>query len=608
MSTLSSVPLYQGVSTATGPLQPASTTMAYRRVFTRSDNIKLALLGIGHALIVAAFITYLVMPQHLPLLRSWHSTSIIYDVGAIIGSSLIILLQFIQLLQTVSVSHYASRCKDPIPMVPQPGLRVAMLTTIVPSKEPWEIAQRTLLKFKDQIHDGIVDAWVLDEEDDPYVKARCAELGINHFSRKGVPEWNQVTGPYRARTKHGNHNAWRSVHESKYDVVTQMDPDHCPLDSNDFLLRILGYFNDPDVAFVVAPQVYGNSRDNFVARGAAQLTYVFHGTIQRGCNGLGAPVLIGTNHAFRPSAWAQIGGYQDCIIEDHLTAMVVPATVNPGTGQRWKGVYTPDILTAGEGPSTWADFFSQQQRWAYGIFQVATKHSPRLMKRMTWHQRISFASLQFFYPSVGATWLIGNMLSALYLVFGVSSSRLNVEVWLFLFSSSLLFGLGISFWLRKFNLVEHERKSLSLTGMALNLFTTPVYLHAGWKQLTGQPLGYRVTAKGKLATGDTLRTFHLHLKWAAFASFCIIAGIVQHHDYPALYVWMSLTVVYSLLPIGVWQWIKVRSGVGVEDLEPADPALSPVMAPEMVLDLTTPAWAETEQVLARAPSPSDFVS
>lgn len=562
---------YLGASEVTGPLQPASNTVRYTRVFTRSDNVKLALLGTAHVVAALAFITYLAWPSHLPLMDH----SIPYDALAAVGSVLIIALPTIQMFQTLFAVHYASRAVDPVPMVPKPGLRVAMLTTICPGKEPWDVAEKTLLKFKEQIHDGTVDAWILDEGDDPIIKARCAQLGINHFSRKGVPEWNTVEPPrkrkwllwqsraavmpHRAKTKHGNHNSWRAMHEHKYDVVTQMDPDHCPLDSDDFLLRVLGYFNDPDVAFVVAPQVYGNQEQSFVAQGAAELTYVFHGVIQRGCNGLGAPVLIGTNHAYRPQAWKQIGGYQDCIIEDHLTAMVIPSQTNPVTGNRWKGVYTPDILTAGEGPTTFTDFFSQQRRWAYGIFEIATKHSPNILPKVTWHQRISFASLQFFYPSVGATWLLGNVLSAIYLLFGVTSSRLHPLWWAVLFTLNIIPGLGITMWFRKFNLVEHERKSLNIVGMALNLATCPVYLAAGFSQLFGRGLAYKVTAKGALASGDTWETFRLHIRWALFALGCITVGLVMHHAYAALYVWMSLTLLYALYPIAIWLHFKRKA-------------------------------------------------
>ena len=92
--------------------------------------------------------------------------------------------------------------------------------------------------------------------------------------------------------------------------------------------------------------------------------------MQRGGNGLGAPLLIGTNHLYRPTAFAQIGGYQDSIIEDHLTAMAIYAAINPETGDRWRGVYTPDIIAIGEGPTSFTDYFNQQKRWAYGIWEI----------------------------------------------------------------------------------------------------------------------------------------------------------------------------------------------------------------------------------------------
>jgi cellulose synthase/poly-beta-1,6-N-acetylglucosamine synthase-like glycosyltransferase len=77
---------------------------------------------------------------------------------------------------------------------------------------------------------------------------------------------------------------------------------------------------------------------------------------------MGSPLLIGTNHVYRVNTFTQIGGYQDSIIEDHLTAMLVYATKNPETHMYWKGVYTPDILSVGEGPTSFTDFFNQQKR------------------------------------------------------------------------------------------------------------------------------------------------------------------------------------------------------------------------------------------------------
>jgi cellulose synthase (UDP-forming) len=397
-------------------------------------------------------------------------------------------------------------------------------------------------------HDGVLDVWLLDEGDDPEVRRRCEEIGVRHFSRKGRPEWNQPSGEFRARTKHGNHNAWRAQNEADYDVVAQMDPDHVPFPN--FLERTLGYFADPDVAFVVAPQVYGNLEESFVARGAAELAYLFHGVIQRGGNGHDAPLLIGTNHLYRPAAFRQIGGYQDCIIEDHLTSMVVYTATNEATGGNWKGVYTPDIVAVGEGPATYSDFFSQQKRWSYGIWQIARAHSPVLFPRMrTRQQRLSFFALQTHYPTSAIAWVGGVVLSSLYLLGGITITHLPLLLWGCLFGANLLVGLAFTFGMRRFNLVEHERRSWGLAGLLLDLLTGPVYVAAAAAQLAGRPLVYVVTAKGSAATRDTWRTFRPHLLWLAVAAGCIAGGRVLHRDYPTLYFWAGLTAVLCLVPL-----------------------------------------------------------
>jgi cellulose synthase/poly-beta-1,6-N-acetylglucosamine synthase-like glycosyltransferase len=431
-------------------------------------------------------------------------------------------------------------------MRPVPGLRVAVLTTIVPGKEPVELVMATLRAMRRIRHDGVLDVWLLDEGDDPEVRRRCAELGVRHFSRKGRPEWNQPSGPFRARTKHGNHNSWRVEHELDYDVVAQMDPDHVPLPC--FLERTLGYFRDPDVAFVVAPQVYGNMYDSWIAQGASMQQYLFSGLVERGGNGLDAPLLIGTNHLYRPAAWRQIGGYQDSIIEDHLTSMVVQGSANPATGNRWKGVYTPDVLAVGEGPTSWADYFNQQKRWSYGIWEILLTRKRAVRDNLSLRQRLLYGCVQFYYPSVATSLLLGTVATALYLLFGIASIELHSLTWLALWSASIGTWFLLWFWLRRFNLAEHERVEIGMPGMALALFAGPVYLAAAVAALLRRPLAYAVTAKGKLATTESIGTFRLHLMWAALAAGLLTLSVVGDHDYLALRVWAGLSLFTGLAP------------------------------------------------------------
>jgi cellulose synthase/poly-beta-1,6-N-acetylglucosamine synthase-like glycosyltransferase len=529
----------------TGVLQPTADKVRYARVLTRRQHWTMICLGGLHIALAVTLIGFLLLPSELPRLAPG---AYVANAVTIFGVFVMVLMQLIVALRTWVLTYFAAEARDPVPMRAQPGLRVAVLTTIVPGKEPLDLVMTTLRAMKRVRHDGELDVWLLDEGDDAEVRARCEDIGVRHFSRKGHPEWNQAEGEFRARTKHGNHNAWRAAHEQAYDVVAQMDPDHVPIPN--FLERTLGYFADPDTAFVVAPQVYANITESFVARGAAELAYVFHGIMQRGGNGHGAPLLIGTNHLYRPSAFRQIGGYQDCIIEDHLTSMVIYTAVNPVTGNTWRGVYTPDILAVGEGPATYSDFFSQQKRWAYGIWQIARQHSPGILRQLSRRQRLSFFALQANYPTTAVSWVSGIFLTAVYLVGGLSVTRLPATIWAALLLSNIAIGFVFFQFTSRFNLAEHERRSWGFSGMALELVTAPIYVAAAAAQLAGRPLAYVVTAKGTAATGDTLRTFRPHAGWAVVAAASMVSGQLLDNNYLALYLWSALTLLICVTPIG----------------------------------------------------------
>jgi hypothetical protein len=172
-----------------------------------------------------------------------------------------------------------------------------------------------------------------------------------------------------------------------------------------------------------------------------------------------------------------------------------------------------------------------------------------LLPRLRTGQRLSFFALQSHYPTTALSWVIGVVLSAVYLVGGVTVTRLPALAWGVLFVANIVVGMVFYQFTQRFNLVEHERRSWGLAGMALELITAPIYVAAAAAQLAGRPLAYVVTAKGAAATGDTWRTFRPHLGWAALAASCIITGQLLDHDYPSLYVWAGLTLLVSLAPV-----------------------------------------------------------
>ena len=212
---------------------------------------------------------------------------------------------------------------------------------------------------------------------------------------------------FKARSKHGNYNAWIDAHGDDYEFFVSVDPDHVPLAN--FCERLLGYFRDPDVAFVVGPQVYGNY-DNFVTKGAESQQFVFHSLIQRLGNFFGCPMLVGTNNAVRISALREIGGLRDSITEDLATSLRFTHRAirqRAATGDRstrptcWRWVRDPASFT---------DFFSQQQplepRYVRELPRpLVGQHADTRLGR----RGCTTALITSYYPTAAIGWVLGGV-------------------------------------------------------------------------------------------------------------------------------------------------------------------------------------------------------
>ena len=460
------------------------------------------------------------------------------------------LIELFRLANVVTLCLATLWAMDPQPLVPDTGLRVAFLTTIVPGKEPVEMVERTLRAARAVRHTGPYHVWLLDEGDDDEVKAMCARLGVRHYSRKGIAEFNTEAGAYKARTKHGNYNSWMHRHGDDYDVFVSVDPDHVP--APNFCERLLGYFHDPDVAFVVGPQIYGNY-DNVVTRWAESQQYLFHSLLQRAGNKRGIAMLVGTNNAVRISALRSIGGLQDSITEDMATSLVLHATNNPGTGRRWRSVYTPDVLAVGEGPSSWTDYFSQQHRWSRGTDEVVVRQFGRITRRLGFGRALHYGLLMSYYPLTALAWLLGAVNATCYLVLGAKGVQVPQEVWLMLYVDAALFQIGLYLFNRRHNVSPHEEAGSSgLTGMLVSTLSTPVYVSSYIGALLRRKAGFVVTPKGDSTSPDRLLTFRHSLAWAAFyAVLLVIAPIAGHVD-GAMWLWPGLNLVICLTPAVLW--------------------------------------------------------
>jgi len=263
--------------------------------------------------------------------------------------------------------------KKPMAVPARAGWRVAAVTTFVPGIEPLEMLERTLkaLVALDYPH----DIWVLDEGNDHRVKQLCAALGVHHFSRLPYPHYQTEVGIFRKASKYGNYNAW--LHEvgfERYDILAAFDPDHLPHPV--FLSKVLGYFDDPRVGYVQAPQAYSNQQASFIARGAAEETYDFYSVVQMAYYGKNFPVIIGSHNTHRLDALREFGGFAPHDADDLLLTLLYHA-------HGWQGVYVPEILALGLAPADWPTYLNQQRRWTRSLLDIKLRVAPSLARNLT---------------------------------------------------------------------------------------------------------------------------------------------------------------------------------------------------------------------------------
>lgn len=275
---------------------------------------------------------------------------------------------------------------------PVPRLRVAVVTAFVPSAEPLEMLEVTLgsMVALDVPH----DTWVLDEGNDPAVRALCERMGALHFSRKDRAEYHAASGQFATRSKHGNYNAWLAeVGFRKYDVLSAFDVDHVP--ERGFLREVLGHFSRPQVGYVQAAQAYYNQGASMVARGAAEETYEFYSVVQMSNNRLGYPAVIGCHNTHRIQALKSAGGYAAHDADDLLLTMRYRQS-------GWEGVYVPAILARGLAPADWASYLIQQRRWCRAVLDLKLRRQWSQLTGLGMRQRAAalLHGLNFIQPGV----------------------------------------------------------------------------------------------------------------------------------------------------------------------------------------------------------------
>jgi cellulose synthase (UDP-forming) len=424
--------------------------------------------------------------------------------------------------------------KRPRPMTPRVGWKVCVVTTFVPGMESLEMLEDTIkaLIALDYPH----DTWILDEGDDDQVKTLCLRSGAYHFSRKNLPQYLTESGIFQSRSKHGNYNAWLyEIGFDRYEIVTAFDPDHIP--DPVFLSNVLGYFEDPQVAYVQVAQAYYNQKASFIARGAAEETYRYYSSTLMASYGMGHPIVIGCHNTHRMTALKQVGGFAPHDADDLLIALLYQKC-------GWQGVYIPQILARGLTPVDWNGYLTQQLRWARSVLDLKYRLYPKLSGKLPLKERalILLQGVEYLH---GILMLIGLIQLASMLATGITPRVFSLSIIPKVFTLYSILQL-CNLYRQRFYLDVRREIGIHWRAVLLKLAKWPFIIAAIYDVVIGHHVQYAVTKKVKSAASKhiLLPPYTLII---FFITICWIIGIAYNHiDNLLLHISAAVTVFGAL--------------------------------------------------------------
>jgi cellulose synthase (UDP-forming) len=299
-----------------------------------------------------------------------------------------------------------------------PALSGVSVDVFVPTyDESAELVRRTLLAAKNIQYPHVT--WLLDDGNRDEMRKLAAQLDCKYLAR-GV----------NANGKAGNLN--HALLYSGGEFVAIFDTDHAP--RKDFLSKTLGYFSDPEVAFVQTPQDFYNV-DAFSHRVAGEAVWseqsVFYKVIQRGKDTWNASFLCGSCVLLRRSALEAVGGFAvDTVTEDIHTSIRLHK-------KGFRSVYHAESLAYGLAPHNIDTYLSQRIRWGTGAMQVLRREGVVFSRGLSLGQRLNYLASMLIYfegwqklvffltppavlgfgmlPIIGSTWTFFAIFSVYYL-------------------------------------------------------------------------------------------------------------------------------------------------------------------------------------------------
>ena len=376
--------------------------------------------------------------------------------------------------------------------------------------------------------------WLLDDGADSTLATLAELLGAGYLTRADS-----------ANAKAGNLNA--ALARTSGDIIAIFDVDHVP--QPDFLERTVGYFSDPRIGFIQVMLTFSNSGDSWVAKAAAETSLDFYNPTSLGAYEIGGATLMGSNALIRRKALESIGGYQPGLAEDLATSIALHAA-------GWRSAYVAEPLAPGLAPPDLAAWFTQQLKWARGVFELLLTAYPRSFLRLTWGQRLSYAVRMTKYW-IGPAVCFHLFATIGILIFGNFDTRAIFHEYLRHITPLVFFDVLIRhIAVRIFRHTNTPGAALT-RAITLVYATWPIYLFAWMMAVLRLPIRFQSTPKHIAGGMNPVWLLPQILALAALIGGILYTVIVKGHPISLLLIFAIFQGILQLLLLARWLHLEI---------------------------------------------------
>ncbi len=350
--------------------------------------------------------------------------------------------------------------------------------------------------------------WVCDDGRRAWLEKLCERHGCGYLTRSD-----------NAHAKAGNiNNALARLAQlpEPPEFISILDADFVP--TPQFLTRAMALFRDERVGIVQTPQHFVNPdpiQGNLAMAGVwpDEQRYFFD-VLMASMDAWGAAFCCGTSSVIRFSALKQIGGFPtDSVTEDYLVTLRFREV-------GYQTVYLNECLTLGLAPEGLKEYITQRSRWCLGFVQICRGRSSPLRpgNGLSIVDRLILSGTFLYWGAAHSFRLLGLLIPALYLLFGVEAVHADVTDALINFVPYFVVQCAIMAWLSEGRLLP----IMADVSQLLAAHEVVRAVGAGLVKPKGQK--FKVTAKG----GDRDKLF---VQWSLLRIFVVyltltITGVV----------------------------------------------------------------------------------